>query len=120
MIAALAAAAILAGAAAPVAEAAMQPYFGAELQIDNLEGYHTRLHLAPDHTYTETGSDGPVAGTWALEDGKLCIAQKTPPPPPDRLPRYCNVGAGHKVGDKWRSTDPVTGNPIFFYLAPGP
>lgn len=121
MLAAVAAAGLGPPAAAesPKADEVMAPFFGADLQIDNFEGWHADRHLAADHTYTQTGSDGEVTGTWSVEGGKLCTVQKTPPPPADRASRYCNLGPGHEVGDKWRDTDPVTGNPIFFYLAPG-
>ncbi|THD77250.1 MAG: hypothetical protein E7812_14995 [Phenylobacterium sp.] len=122
LAAALAGAVLLAprpAAAAPAAEAVMQPFFGATLEIDNLEGWHADRVLAPDHTYRQTGSDGPTSGTWAVEGGKLCTVQDKPAPPPDRAPRYCNLGPGHQLGDKWQDRDPVTGNAIFFALTPG-
>jgi hypothetical protein len=100
------------------ADAAMQPFFGADLQIDNLEGWHAQRYLAADHTYRQTGSDREVSGTWSVEAGKLCTVQTSPPPGPDRARRYCNLGPGHKLGDKWQDRDPVTGNAIFFALVP--
>jgi hypothetical protein len=94
-------------------------FYGATLEIENIEGWYAKRYLNPDRTFTQTGSDGAVKGTWAVEGGKLCATQQTPPPAPDRARTYCNVGPGHKVGDKWEDSDPVTGNVIYFSLHPG-
>jgi len=102
------------------ADEGVQPFIGSRLEIDNFQGWHADRYLAPDHTYTQTGSDGDVTGEWSVEDGKLCTEQKTPPPAGDRAKRYCNLGPGRKLGDTWQDRDPVTGNPIFFSLQPIP
>ncbi|MFI4933796.1 MAG: hypothetical protein ACHP7N_04205 [Caulobacterales bacterium] len=94
-------------------------FYGATLEIDMLSGWSAHRFLAPDHTYTQTGSDGPTHGSWVVKGGKLCTIQDQPPPPADRAPRYCNLGPGHKVGDRWLDNDPVTGNAVFFKLTPG-
>ena len=68
-----------------------------------------------DHTYDEVGSDGPVHGTWALQDGKICTTADRSLGD-DRLTTYCNAALGKHVGDNWRDADPVTGNVVFFPL----
>ena len=40
--------ALMAAGSAPPDDAAMQPFFGAILQIDNLEGWHARRWLAAE------------------------------------------------------------------------
>ena len=80
---------------------------------------HVKRYLNPDHTFTQTGSDGPVREGWALDGGKLCTTQEAPQPPSDRAKTYCNLGPGHKLGDRWPDTDPVNGNDIFFSLVAG-
>lgn len=116
---------LLIGGIANGASAAPEPgsdpvgaFYGATVEIDNLEGWFALRRLNPDGSFTQTGSDGEVRGTWAVRDGKLCTTQETPAPPPDRARTYCNLGPGHKLGDRWDDRDPVTGNPIYFTLKP--
>ena len=108
-------------AAAPADEAAaMQDFFTGTLEIDNPAGdWSAKRYFAPDHTYRETGSDGEVRGTWAIENGKICTARDRPKADPDRADRYCNEGVGRRLGDKWRDADPVTGNLVLFELKAG-
>lgn len=120
------AAALLAGAAsaqalAPADEAAaMRDFFTGTLEIDNPAGsWSAKRFFAGDHTYRETGSDGDVRGTWAIEKGKICTARANPQADPDRTARYCNEGLGRRVGDKWSDADPVTGNLVLFSLTAG-
>ena len=122
-IGALAASLLASGAVAqpkPPADdaAAMGAFFANTLEIDlPAVPWSTKRYFAPDHTYRETGNDGDVRGTWLIEDGKVCvIAEKQLP---DRAPRYCSLGPGKTVGDKWSAADPVTDNLVLFNLRSG-
>jgi hypothetical protein len=105
---------------APPNEAAtLNDFFNGTLEIDvPASDWSAKRYLAPDHTYRETGSDGPVHGTWALQDGKVCTTADRPLGD-DRLKTYCTAGLGKHVGDAWRAEDPVTGNTVMFRLMPG-
>jgi hypothetical protein len=106
-------------AAAPADEAAaMRDFFTGTLEIDlPAVAWSTKRYFAPDHTYRETGSDGDARGTWLIEDGKVCVMPEKQLP--DRAPRYCSLGPGKTVGDKWSAADPVTGNLVLFDLEAG-
>jgi len=112
-------------AAAPAAHAApdeavvLADFFTGTLEIDVLAaGWSTKRYLAADHTYSETGSDGPVRGAWTLQDGKVCTTADRPLGD-DRLKTYCTAAVGKHAGDVWRAEDPVTGNTVMFRLSPG-
>ncbi|MGA0604773.1 hypothetical protein ACO2Q0_02130 [Phenylobacterium sp. VNQ135] len=105
-------------AGAPLDADPLSAFYGATLEISTLDGWRAERRIRPDHTFTQTGSDGAVEGTWTLEAGKLCTTQRRPAPPADRAATYCNTGPGQKLGDKWIDRDPVTGNAIFFSLIP--
>jgi len=104
-------------AAAPDEAAAMGDFFKGALEIDVPAGNWTaKRYFAPDHTYRDAGSDGEVRGTWAVDGDRICT---TPAKQlADRIARYCNLGAGKKLGEMWKDEDPVTGNIVLFQLAP--
>jgi hypothetical protein len=121
----LAASAVLACASAPAAaqsanEAkAMRDFFAGTLDIDTPAGnWSAKRYFAPDHTYRETGSDGEVRGTWAIENGKICTTAGKPLGD-DRAAKYCNTGLGKHIGETWRDSDPVTDNAVMFKLSAG-
>jgi len=97
--------------------AAMAGYFGNTLTISIPDMYSAKRYFAPDHTYTETGDDGDVHGTWSIKDGKVCTTQSQKYL--DRLKEYCNLGVGKKAGETWADKDPLTGNRITFALVSG-
>ena len=97
--------------------AAMAGYFGATLTISIPDMYSAKRWFKPDHTYTETGDDGDVHGTWSIKDGKVCTTQSQEYI--DRLKEYCNLGVGKKAGETWLDKDPLTGNRITFTLVAG-
>ncbi|MGZ3376706.1 MAG: hypothetical protein ACXU8S_08925 [Phenylobacterium sp.] len=100
--------------------AALRDFFTGTLEIDVPAGpWSAKRYLAPDHTYRETGSDGPVRGTWAVRDGKVCTTAERPVQDDDRTATYCNAILGKHAGDQWKDADPVTGNAVFFTLKPG-
>ena len=103
--------------AAPADEAAqLADFFKGTLEIANPSGnWSAKRHLAPDHTYRETGSDGPVHGKWAVKDGKICTTDDELLGV-DRAETYCNTGVGKKAGESWKDSDPVTGNAVLFKL----
>jgi hypothetical protein len=107
-----------AGAQTPAGDgAAMAGYFGNTLSISIPDMYSAKRYFAPDHTYTETGDDGDVHGTWSIKDGKVCTTQSQEYI--DRLKEYCNLGVGKKAGETWVDKDPLTGNRITFTLIAG-
>jgi len=107
-----------AGAQAPASDAAaMAGYFGNTLAISIPDMYSAKRYFSTDHTYTETGDDGDVHGTWAIKDGKVCTTQSQEYL--DRLKEYCNLGVGRKAGETWVDKDPMTGNRITFTLVAG-
>ena len=98
--------------------AAMAAFFANTLEIDlPAVPWSSKRYFAPDHTYRETGDDGDARGTWLIDDGKVCVVPEKRLP--DRAPRYCSLGPGKAVGDKWSAPDPVTGNLVMFNLTPG-
>jgi hypothetical protein len=116
------------GVAAPAARAApaddaaaLKDFFTGTLEIDVPAGgpWSAKRYLAPDHTYSEVGSDGRVRGTWAVKDGKVCTTAERPVQSDDRTATYCNAILGKHAGDMWRDADPVTGNAVFFKLTAG-
>jgi hypothetical protein len=114
----LAASAVAAQTAPATTDAeAMAGYFGNTLTISIPDMYSAKRYFAPDHTYTETGDDGDVHGTWAIKDGKVCTVQSQAYL--DRLKEYCNLGVGRKPGETWVDHDPLTGNRITFTLIAG-
>jgi hypothetical protein len=107
----------------PAETAAMHDFWGAALEISVPweSGGGTSVitrYYAPDHTYRETNEVGEAHGRWSVEGGKICATRADPPP--GVVARYCNIGVGKKLGDKWQDTDPVTGNAVFFWLQPAP
>jgi hypothetical protein len=118
-------AALLLAAASPAAKpdeaALLHDFFAGTLEIDVPAGgpWSAKRYLAPDHTYRETGSDGEVRGTWALQDGKVCTTAERPPIDEDHTKTYCTEAVGKHAGDTWRAPDPVTGNAVFFKLSAG-
>jgi hypothetical protein len=120
------AALLLAGAASAQAPgstgdaAVMRDFFTGTLEIDVPAGpWSAKRYLAPDHTYSETGSDGAVHGTWAVRDGKVCTTAQRPVESEDRTPTYCNAILDKHTGEMWRDADPVTGNAVLFKLTAG-
>ena len=106
--------------AAPAADdaAAMRTLFANTLEIDlPAVPWSTKRYFAPDHTYRETGNDGDVRGTWLIEGDQVCVVPEKRLA--DRAPRYCSLGPGKAVGDKWSAADPVTGNLVLFNVAAG-
>ena len=96
----------------------MREFFGATLEIDlPAVGWSAKRYFAPHHTYRETGNDGDAHGTWLIDGGQVCVVPDQHLP--DRAARYCSLGPGKKVGDKWSGADPVTGNTVLFSLKPG-
>ena len=114
----LTASAVAAQTTPPASDAAaMAGYFGNTLTIGIPDMYSAKRYFAPDHTYTETGDDGDVHGTWAIKDGKVCTTQSQDYL--DRLKEFCNLGVGKKPGETWVDHDPLTGNRITFALVAG-
>ena len=110
---------LVAEAAAPDEAAALADFFKGVLEIDvPAAGWSTKRYLAADHTYSETGSDGPVRGTWALQGDQVCTTAYRSVGD-DRLKTYCTAAVGKHAGDIWRAEDPVTGNTVMFRLSPG-
>jgi len=106
--------------AAPDEAALMRDFLSGTWEVDVPAGnWSAKYFLAADHTYRETGSDGPVRGKWVVENGKICTTPDNGPAAPDRLARYCNKGAGRRAGEQWTDEDPVTGNTVFFTLKAG-
>jgi hypothetical protein len=107
-------------AAPPTDEAAaMHDFFAGTLEIDVPAGnWSAKRYYAPDHSYRETGADGEVRGTWAIEDGKICVAPAKALGD-ERAAKYCNLGLGKHLGEAWRDNDPVTGNLVLFRLTAG-
>ena len=107
-------------AAPPADEAASLRYFFAgTLEIDVPAGnWSAKRYYSPDHSYRETGADGEVRGTWAIEDGKIC-ASPAKARGDERAAKYCILGLGKHLGDAWRDSDPVTGNLVLFRLTAG-
>ena len=99
--------------------AAMRAFFANTLEIDVPAGdWSAKYFLAANHTYRETGDDGDARGPgWSK------TARSARPPTSGgrrpRKPRYCSLGPGKVVGDKWSAPDPVTGNTVFFTLKAG-
>src|SRR5262249_44729678 len=114
----LAAAARAEPAAPPQDEAArMADFFGNTWTIDVNGQWFGKRWLEPDHTYTEQTDDGAAKGTWSLDGDRICTERQ--PPARGKLKRYCNLGAGHHVGEMWDDQDPQTHNPIRSGLVPG-
>jgi hypothetical protein len=111
----------LAGAARSADEAtSLRDFFSGTLEIDVPAGdWSAKRYLAPDHTYRETGTDGPVSGSWVVEGERICVTPGKPLPGDTRAPRYCNPGVGKRAGETWRDEDPVTGNVVLFKLTAG-
>lgn len=107
-------------ATSPDEATVMRDFFTGTLEIDLPAGnWRAKRYFAPNHTFRETGSDGEVRGTWAIENGKICTMRESPTADRDRAARYCNEGLGRRAGEKWSDSDPVTGNLVLFTLAPG-
>jgi hypothetical protein len=53
----------------------MADYFANTLTIEIPGVWKAKRYFAADHTYWQTGDDGEVKGTWAIEDGKVCTVQ---------------------------------------------
>jgi hypothetical protein len=108
--------------AAPPADdaASMADFFKGTLAVDNPVGeWSGKYFFEPNHTYKETGSDGPVTGTWSIEGDRFCTVPDKGPAAPDRAARYCNLGVGRHTGEQWKDNDPVTGNMVLFSLKAG-
>jgi hypothetical protein len=107
------------GAQAEAPDTSVAAFYGATLEVSNVEGWRVQRHLNPDNTFTQTGTDGPVRGTWMVADGKLCTTQEEPRRPTNLLKTYCNAGPGRQPGERWRDRDPLTGGVMYFKLQPG-
>ena len=107
-----------AAAQAPPADP-MADFYANKLVISVATYWTADRYFAPDHTYrdevTDEAGQSRASGTWTLEDGKVCITRTQPEP--DQ--RYCNLGPGHRVGDRWTDRDPYTSNEVRFSLEPG-
>ena len=121
----LAASAVLACASAPaLAQSAdeaqlMRDFFTGALEIDVPAGnWSAKRYFSPDHTYRETGADGEIKGTWAIENGKICTTAGKALAD-NRAVKYCNTGLGKHIGETWQDADPVTDNTVLFKLSPG-
>lgn len=117
---------LAAGGALALGPAQAQPadpmagYYGNRLKIELASGYWSGVRVfSPDHTFRDAfdaeGQKGTAKGRWTIEDGKICVLADEP-----GAARFCNLGLGKKVGDKWIDHDPYTGNEVRFTLEPGP
>jgi hypothetical protein len=59
-----------AAAQAPPSADPMAGFYDATLSI-TAPYFAAKRQFAPDHTYRDTGDDGDVEGSWAIEDGKI-------------------------------------------------
>jgi len=102
--------------AAPDEATAMAAYFGNSVEISVGSDYRVIRYLDPDHTYRDHGSEGEMKGTWEYDGARVCTLQTEPA---DLVTKYCNIGFGHKVGDTWTVSDPITANQVTFHLVAG-
>ena len=112
----IAAAAPIAAHAAPDEATALVGYFGNTVVITIGKDYRQIRYVDPDHSYRERGSDGEIKGTWDYDGARVCTLQTEPV---DLVSKYCNMGLGHKVGDTWTVSDPLTANQVTFQLIAG-
>lgn len=119
-IAAVAGAVLAAPAIAPAAEDdPMAVFYGNTLTIAVPAGYYyARRFIDPDGTWREPRGDDFIRGRWErMPDGKTCHWQVDPPVV--NPTRYCYAAERHKVGDRWTTIDPNTGNEVIQEIEPG-
>ena len=63
------------------------------------DGTQTKLYYRPDHSFTAKRGDWSSDGSWAIEDGKLCLNYKIERPGVGM--RECVSAEAHKIGEKW-------------------
>lgn len=113
---------LIAAAAGPLAAQAGEPpdlaaAFGNTVVSTYSDGRTQRIWLHPDGSWQGINRAGrPVAGSWKLQDEKVCLHQSKPIPLPIN---YCTeIPARSAPGAQWASRD-VTGRPIQLSLEPG-
>jgi hypothetical protein len=91
--------------------------FGNTLVIVIPGQWKAKRYFLADHSYWQTGDDGPVTGRGEVKDRTVCTTKDNAPL--DRARTYCNDGVGRQAGDAWTDADPVTGSHIDFSLQEG-
>jgi hypothetical protein len=72
--------------------------------------YAARRYIDPDGTWREPNDSGDVRGVWKIENGQVCSWQTEPKLTDPR--HYCYPVVARKVGDRWVTRDPDTGNEV--------
>jgi hypothetical protein len=114
----IAAALFAAAAAADPPSDPMAGFYGNTLSVDVPAGFYSaRRFIDPDGTWREPHGSDWIRGVWRIEGGQVCSWQTEPPVHQPR--HYCYPVTARKVGDRWVTTDPDTGNPVYQSLEPG-
>jgi len=94
----------------------MAVYFDNTVLVVQPFGEVDRLLLSADHSYVMYGVRFPVGhGTWAIEDGRVCLMPGDTPE--TRGQKFCNPWSGRRIGDRWSIEVGDQGVPMS--LAPG-
>jgi hypothetical protein len=105
-------AAVAPSAAQP--DAGMAEYFKGTLDVTlpAFPTYHVSRQFFPDHTYADVEGRKVARGAWSVENGKICTQRPN-------SERYCNLGVGRTIGERWQDKDPYSGNEVDFALLGG-
>lgn len=85
--------------AVPASAQMMQSAFENTIVVTSADGAQTRYHFNADNTFALQTPDGQtVTGSYAVEDGQICLT-------PEGGERGCTEYVGEKnVGDTWTQT----------------
>jgi hypothetical protein len=109
---------LLLGAGAAQSPDPMAGFYGNTVTIDVPAGYYSaRRFVDPDGTWREPRGSDFVRGVWRIEDGQVCSWQTDPPVQNPR--HYCYPAVARKVGERWTTIDPDTGNTVYTAIEPG-
>ena len=102
--------------AQPNANASSDPdplagFYGNTLRIE-VQDYRGLRFFEPDHTYHDRVRGQVFQGSWTVEGDRICTQSPG-------FNRFCNLGVGKTLGEKWLDRDPYTGNKVTFALTPG-
>ena len=86
-------------------------YYGNTLRI-SVQDYRGLRFFEPDHTYHDRVGGKVFNGVWTVEGDRICTQAPN-------FNRFCNLGAGKTVGEKWLDRDPYTGNEVTLSLIAG-
>jgi hypothetical protein len=108
----------MAGAAQAAPPDPMAGFYGNTVTIDVPAGYYSaRRFIDPDGTWREPHGSDEIRGVWRIDVGQVCSWQTEPPVHNPR--HYCYPVVARKVGDKWTTVDPDSGNTVYQAIEPG-